>query len=76
MSNSTRPQSVEEIEQDLRIFLSTIEPILQIVEANKNRSALYTAGITLKKVLSNTDFLKNLGQLQPLLEKYAYLLNE
>lgn len=76
MSNNTRPQSVEEIEQDLRNFLSTIEPILQIVESNKKRSAIYSAGITLKKIMTNADFLKKLGNLQPLLEKYAYLLNE
>ena len=73
---STRPQTVNEIEEDLKLFLQTISPILSVVTKNKNRSALYTASIALRKVLSDDKLLENLAHLQPLLEKYSYLVNE
>lgn len=68
-----RPETVKEVEADLKEFLTIIKPIIDVVNNNKNRSALFVAGSALKKIMSSDDLIKDLAGLGPLLDKYQYL---
>ena len=72
MSAENRPETKEEIESDLKTFLTTISPIIQLTQSTSNTMLLLPR---LLKKINDPDFV-DFKKLGPLLEKYSYLINE
>ena len=72
---NSRPESKEEIENDLRNFLVAIKPLITAVEKNQNRSLIFTVSSLAKDVATDKEFLTKIKECAPLLEKYKYLID-
>ena len=72
---NSRPESKEEIENDLRNFLVAIKPLITAVEKNQNRSLIFTVSSLAKDVATDKAFLDDIKKCGPLLEKYKYLID-
>ena len=70
MTDNTRPNSAEDIEQDVVSLLQTIQPLVSMVASKSN---ILSAGAALVKQMKKGDFL-HFDELLRLFNKYEYLV--
>lgn len=69
---TNRPETKQEIENDLKTFLKTIGPIIELTNSSSNTMLLIPR---LMKKINDPNFV-DFKKLGPLLEKYSYLIQE
>jgi len=72
MSEVNRPETKQEIEKDLKTFLKTISPIIELTNSSSNTMLLIPR---LMKKIHDPGFV-DFKKLGPLLEKYSYLIEQ
>ena len=72
MSEVNRPETKQEIENDLKTFLKTISPIIELTNSSSNTMLLIPR---LMKKIHDPSFV-DFKKLGPLLEKYSYLIEQ